>query len=168
MKMIPDDIDNAFIRKIDRRSNENDPVFQAQINFFIGRFFLYFDEKALLMYMDGFHKNHLERKNKMTKNTTISEVFMQSLKNAYGSKNNFEKEFVYKAYQYGNKGRFYFALNQFLNFIMYPSSMKDEYASSYPLLECNLDTCDIFNFIEDIDYTRLSNAYLKVRSMIES
>lgn len=101
-------------------------------------------------------------------NTTVSEVFMQSLKNAYGSKHNFERELIYKAYQYGNKGKIYFALNHFLNFIMYPATQKEDYKSSYPLLECNLDSCDIFNFIEDIDYPKLSHAYLKIRQLIES
>ncbi|MDE5867624.1 MAG: hypothetical protein K2O05_02480 [Anaeroplasmataceae bacterium] len=101
-------------------------------------------------------------------NTTISEVFMQSLKNAYGSKRNFEKELVYKAYQYGNKGRLYFGVTKLLNFTMYPASLKEENNNSIPLLECNLDICDIANFIEDIDYSKLSNAYLHVRSLIKS
>lgn len=101
-------------------------------------------------------------------NTTISEVFMQSLNNAYGSKYNFEKELVYKAYQYGNKGRLYFGINRLLNFTMYPASMKEENTSAIPLLECNLDICDISNFIEDIDYSKLSHAYLQIRSLIES
>lgn len=101
-------------------------------------------------------------------NTTVSEVFMQSLKNAYGSRHNFERELIYKAYQYGNKGRMYFALNKFLNFIMFPSSSKEELHSAYPLLECNLDTCDIVNFIEDIDYSKLSHAYVQIRQLIES
>ncbi len=100
--------------------------------------------------------------------TTVSEIFLQSLKNAYGSKHEFERELVYKAYQYGNKGRMYFGINKLLNFIMYPATSKDEYSSSYPLLECNLDTCDITNFIEDIDYTKLSNAYIQIRNLIES
>ncbi len=99
---------------------------------------------------------------------TISEVFIESLKNAYGSKINFEKELVYKAYQYGNKGRLYFGINRLLNFIMYPEDLKNENNNSFPLLECNLDICDIANFIEDIDYTKLSNAYLKVRKLIQS
>lgn len=103
-----------------------------------------------------------------TAKTTISEVFMQSLNNAYGSKRNFEKELVYKAYQYGNKGRLYFGINKLLNFTMYPASLKEENQSSIPLLECNLDVCDIANFIEDIDYSKLSTAYLKVRSLIQS
>lgn len=101
-------------------------------------------------------------------NTTISEVFLQSIANAYGSKRNFEKELIYKAYQYGNKGKIYFAINKFLNFIMFPSSSKDENQSSYVLLECNLDACDIANFIEDIDYSKLSNAYTHIRKLIES
>ncbi|MDE5856014.1 MAG: hypothetical protein K2H06_03105 [Anaeroplasmataceae bacterium] len=101
-------------------------------------------------------------------NTTISEVFMQSLNNAYGSKRNFEKELVYKAYQYGNKGRLYFGINKLLNFTVYPACLKEENRSSIPLLECNLDACDIANFIEDIDYTKLSKAYLQVRSLIQS
>ena len=100
--------------------------------------------------------------------TTISENFMQSLKNAYGSKINFEKELIYKAYQYGNKGKMIFAMNQYNNFIMYPSSHKYEYKNSYPLLECNLDACDIFNFIEDIDYTKLSYAYEKIINLYKS
>lgn len=104
----------------------------------------------------------------LSTNTTISEIFMQSLKNAYGSKRNFEKELVYKAYQYGNKGRLYFGITKLLNFTMYPASLKEENPNSIPLLECNLDICDIANFIEDIDYTKLSNAYLQVRQLIES
>lgn len=101
-------------------------------------------------------------------NTTISEVFMQSLKNAYGSKHNFEKELVYKAYQCGNKGRLYFGITKLLNFTMYPACLKEENRNSIPLLECNLDACDIANFVEDIDYTKLSSAYLQVRSLIQS
>lgn len=93
---------------------------------------------------------------------------MKSLKNAYGSQRNFEKELVYKAYQYGNKGRLYFGITKMLNFTMYPASLKEENCNSIPLLECNLDLCDITNFIEDIDYTKLSNAYLHVRHLIES
>lgn len=96
--------------------------------------------------------------------TTISKRFMQSLKNAYGSKNNFEHELVYKAYQYGNKGKMIFALNTLHNFIMYPSSSKDEYIDSFPLLELNLDAYDIYNFIEDIDYSKLSHAYERILS----
>ena len=103
----------------------------------------------------------------MTK-TTISEAFIESLKNAYGSKHNFERELIYKAYQYGNKGKMFFSLSPYLNFTMYPEEIKDEYNNFYPLLECNLDACDIYNFIEDIDYTKLSNAYLNVRRLIES
>lgn len=93
---------------------------------------------------------------------------MQSLKNAYGSKHNFERELVYRAYQFGNKGKMYFSLSPFLNFIMYPEEIKDDYSSAYTLLECNLDACDIYNFIEDIDYSKLSNAYHYVRKLIES
>ena len=104
----------------------------------------------------------------LTTTTTISEVFMQSLINAYGSKRNFEKELVYKAYQYGNKGRLYFGINKLLNFTMYPACLKEENSTSFPLLECNLDICDIANFIEDIDYTKLSSAYLQVRSLIQA
>lgn len=103
-----------------------------------------------------------------TATTTISEVFLESLNNAYGSQRNFEKELVYKAYQCGNKGRLYFAINKLLNFTMYPACLKEENAQAIPLLECNLDVCDIANFIEDIDYTKLSKAYLQVRSLIES
>lgn len=102
----------------------------------------------------------------MNVNTTISEVFMQSLKNAYGSQRNFEKELVYKAYQYGNKGRLYFGITRLLNFTMYPAG--SENTTSIPLLECNLDVCDIANFVEDIDYSKLSHAYLQVRSLIKS
>ncbi len=97
-------------------------------------------------------------------NTTISEVFIESLNNAYGSKRNFEKELVYKAYQYGNKGRLFFGINKLLNFTMSPESNQ----SDIPLLECNLDACDITNFIEDIDYSKLSNAYLQIRNLFES
>ena len=110
-----------------------------------------------------------ERNNKMIKtNTTVSEIFIQSLNNAYGSKYNFERELIYRAYQYGNKGRMYFGINKLLNFTMYPATSKDEFSSSYPLLECNLDICDITNFVEDIDYGKLSNAYLQIRDLIES
>ncbi|MDE5714586.1 MAG: hypothetical protein K2I42_00465 [Anaeroplasmataceae bacterium] len=97
-------------------------------------------------------------------NTTISEVFIESLNNAYGSKRNFEKELVYKAYQYGNKGRLFFGINKLLNFTMSPEVTK----SDIPLLECNLDICDIANFIEDIDYSKLSNAYIQIRNLFES
>ena len=51
---------------------------------------------------------------------------------------------------------------------MYPACLKEENHASIPLLECNLDVCDIANFIEDIDYTKLSKAYLQVRSLIQS
>ena len=101
-------------------------------------------------------------------NTTISELFIQSLINAYGSQRNFEKELVYKAYQYGNKGRLYFGINKLLNFTMYPASLREENNTYIPLLECNLDACDIANFIEDIDYSKLSHAYLQIRSLIQS
>ena len=60
-------------------------------------------------------------------NTTISEVFMQSLKNAYGSKHNFERELIYKAYQFGNKGKMFFSLSPYLNFTMYPEETKEKY-----------------------------------------
>ena len=96
--------------------------------------------------------------------TTISEVFIESLNNAYGSKKNFEKELIYKAYQYGNKGRLFFGINKLLNFTMAPEVT----SADIPLLECNLDAFDITNFIEDIDYTKLSNAYLQVRNLFES
>ena len=46
-------------------------------------------------------------------NTTISEVFMESLRNAYGSRHNFEKELVYRAYQYGHKEDFILELISF-------------------------------------------------------
>lgn len=101
-------------------------------------------------------------------NTTVSELFMQSLRNAYGSKHNFEKELIYKAYQYGNKGRMCFGINHLLNFMMVPKNLKNDETGLYPLLECNLDVCDIANFIEDIDYAKLSNAYLQIRHLIES
>ena len=101
----------------------------------------------------------------MTFNTTISHGFMESLKNAYGSKHNFERELIYKAYQLGNRGKLYFKINNFLNFNMSP--IPDE-QNQYTLLTCNLDICDIFNFIEDIDYTKLSNAYTEIKKLIES
>ncbi len=101
-------------------------------------------------------------------NTTISEIFIESLKNAYGSKRNFERELLYKAYQYGNKGRMYFGLTHFLNFIVYPSSLKDQFSGCYPLLELNLDSEDLSRTIAGIDYDKLSYAYLKIRRIIES
>lgn len=93
---------------------------------------------------------------------------MDSLKNAYGSQKNFEKQLIYKAYQFGNKGILYFGINKLLNFDMYPECLKDDQSFTYPLLACNLDICDITNFIEDIDYTKLSDGYLYVRKLIES
>ena len=99
-------------------------------------------------------------------NTTISKLFMESLINAYGSQKNFERELVYKAYQYGNKGRLYFGINSFLNFQVFTEDSLEK--SLIPLLICNLDICDISNFIEDIDYCKLSNAYLHVRNSIQS
>ncbi len=96
--------------------------------------------------------------------STTNSDFISSLKNAYGSKHNFEHELIKKAYQQGNKGKIYFCVNNYLNF----SVSKDSNENEYTLLTCNLDICDIYNFIEDIDYSRLSNAYMKVRSLIES
>ena len=51
---------------------------------------------------------------------------------------------------------------------MYPASLREENNTYIPLLECNLDACDIANFIEDIDYSKLSHAYLQIRSLIQS
>ena len=99
----------------------------------------------------------------MITNITISKYFIDSLNNAYGSLNNFEKELIYKAYQIGNKGKLYFKINNFLNFDLSHTKSDDEYT----LLTCNLDICDIYNFIEDIDYSKLSNAYLKIRNLVQ-
>ncbi len=101
----------------------------------------------------------------LTSNKTISTGFLQSLNNAYGSRYNFEKELIYRAYQNGNKGKLYFRINNFLNFNLSPSPIQE---NEYTLLTCNLDICDIFNFIEDIDYTKLSYAYGKIKELIES
>ena len=98
-------------------------------------------------------------------NKTICNSFFESLNNAYGSKYNFEKELIYKAYQNGNKGKLYFNMNNFLNFTLSP---KPNDKNEYTLLTCNLDICDIFNFIEDIDYTKLSYAYTQIRKLIQS
>lgn len=91
--------------------------------------------------------------------------FIESLNNAYGSKKNFERELIYKAYQNGNSGKLYFNMNNYLNFNLSKSVDK---TTEYTLLTCNLDNCDIFNFIEDIDYAKLSNAYYEIRRLIES
>jgi len=95
----------------------------------------------------------------------IYETFNESIKNAYGSKKNFEFELISKAYQNGNKGYLYFKLNEYFNFIVNNEYQND---NEYILLTCNLDCCDIINFIENIDYTKLSNAYFHARRLIES
>lgn len=98
-------------------------------------------------------------------NTTISQSFMDSLNNAFGSKNNFERELIYKSYKLKNKGKLYLKVNNYLNF-----NLSSNYNSKneHILLTCNLDKCDILNFIEDIDYTKISKAYLEIKSLIES
>ncbi len=101
----------------------------------------------------------------ITSNKTICSSFFESLNNAYGSRYNFEKELIYKAYQLGNRGKLYFRINNFLNFNL---SQKPDGQNEYTLLTCNLDICDIFNFIEDIDYTKLSNAYIEIKKLIQS
>lgn len=100
-----------------------------------------------------------------TTNKTISNGFLESLNNAYGSKKNFERELIHKAYQNGNRGKLYFRINNFLNFNLSPLPNEE---NEYTLLTCNLDICDIFNFIEDIDYTKLSYAYTQIKKLIES
>lgn len=98
-------------------------------------------------------------------NTTISQAFINSLNNAFGSRKNFERELIYSSYKLLNRGKLYLKVNNLLNF-----KLSDSYDSDkeYILLTCNLDSCDIFNFIEDIDYIKLSNAYLEIKSLIES
>ncbi|MBE6137539.1 MAG: hypothetical protein E7176_04000 [Erysipelotrichaceae bacterium] len=91
--------------------------------------------------------------------------FINSINNAYGSKKNFERELIYKAYQNKNTGKLYFKINNYLNFNI--SKNLDE-ENEYSLLTCNLDICDIYNFIEDLDYSKLSNAYHHIRKLIES
>ncbi len=98
-------------------------------------------------------------------NTTISQAFIESLNNAYGSKRNFERELIYSSYKLQNKGKLYLKLNNLLNFNLSPSYNSN---TEYILLTCNLECCDIFNFIEDIDYAKLSNAYLEIKKLIES
>lgn len=98
-------------------------------------------------------------------NKTICNGFFESLNNAYGSRYNFEKELIYRAYQLGNRGKLYFKINNLLNFNLSSNSNEDNH---YTLLTCNLDQCDIFNFIEDIDYTKLSNAYVKIKELIQT
>ena len=95
----------------------------------------------------------------------IYDSFNESLNNAYGSKKNFEYELIHKALELRNKGFLYFKLNEHLNFIL---NNKANIENEYILLTCNLDSCDIFNFIEDIDYNKLAHAYLMVRKLIES
>ena len=56
-------------------------------------------------------------------------------------------------------------MNNYLNFNL--SKTFDE-TNEYKLLTCNLDNSDIFNFIEDIDYSKLSNAYYEIKKLIES
>lgn len=91
--------------------------------------------------------------------------FIKSLNNAFGSKKNFEQELIYKAYQIGNHGKLYFKVNKYLNFNV---SKNINIENEYSLLTCNLDTCDIYNFIEDIDYSKLSNAYYEISKLIKS
>ncbi len=101
----------------------------------------------------------------MIQNKTVQTPFFESLNNAYGSKHNFERELIYKAYQLGNHGKLYFRINNLLNFNL---SVKPDEQDEYTLLTCNLDICDIFNFIEDIDYSKLSKAYTEIRNLIQS
>ena len=95
----------------------------------------------------------------------INDRFTESINNAFGSKKNFECELIQKAYSIGNRGKLYFKINQFLNFVL---SIDPKQDNEFTLLTCNLDICDIFNFIEDIDYAKLSNAYTQARKLIES
>ena len=100
----------------------------------------------------------------ITSNNLNKNHFFTSLNDAYGSKRNFERELIHKAYKVGNKGKLYFTMNRYLNFYVSNIITNQEYI----LLTCNLDSCDIYNFIEDIDYTKLSNAYLEIKRLIES
>lgn len=97
-------------------------------------------------------------------NTTISQSFINSLNNAFGSKHNFEKELIRTAYKLQNKGKLYLKVNNYFNFSLSPLYNQNEHI----LLTCNLDKCDIFNFIEDIDYEKLSNAFLEIQKLIQS
>lgn len=98
-------------------------------------------------------------------NTIISEIFTHSLNNAYGSKKHFEQALIYTAYKNGNKGKLNFGLNKHLNFEIYSNQLKD---NIYPLLTFDLDKYDIYNFIEEIDYHKLSANYVRYRALIES
>ena len=94
-----------------------------------------------------------------------SDSFMESLNNAYGSKKNFEHELIHKAFENGNKGKIYFAMNRYCNFFLKKNLNTN---TDYTLLTCNLDYCDIYNFIEDIDYSKLSKAYHEIKRLIQS
>ena len=55
-------------------------------------------------------------------------------------------------------------MNRYCNF-----SLKNLNTNTdYTLLTCNLDYCDIYNFIEDIDYSKLSRAYHEIKKLIQS
>lgn len=95
----------------------------------------------------------------------LHDSFNESLNTAYGSKKNFENELIHKALELRNRGILYFKINEHFNFIV---NNKSNVASEYILLSCNLENCDIFNFIEDIDYNKLSNAYRETKKLIES
>lgn len=91
--------------------------------------------------------------------------FIESINNAYGSKKEFERELIYKAYSIGNKGKIHFKIDKLFNFIV---SDEPRNENEYTLLTCNLNVCDIFNFIDDLDYSKLSNAYNEALLLIKS
>lgn len=82
--------------------------------------------------------------------------------NVYGSKKNFERELIKNAYKYKNTGKLYLNINKQHDITISANIDKDEYT----LLICNLDICDIFNFIDDIDYTKLNASYNEALNLI--
>ena len=90
---------------------------------------------------------------------------MNAIYDAYGSKKNFEYELIKEAYSIGNKGKIYVKINNYCNLTI---STKPKTENEHILLICNLDYSDIFNFIEDIDYSKLSNAYFNTLILIQS
>lgn len=84
--------------------------------------------------------------------------------NVYGSKKNFERELIYKAYKYKNAGKLYLNINKLYDISLSSTVSNDEYT----LLTCNLDICDIINFIEDLDYSKLAKSYNEAIKLIKS
>lgn len=93
---------------------------------------------------------------------TICDNFLKSINNQYGSKKNFEREMIKHAYKFGNKGRLYLNIDNNLLFSF------EGISSENTILACNLDNCDIINFIEDLDYIKLSNSYNEIIKLIKS